>query len=80
MLKTSKMMTITVPKATFAAIRSEAKKRNETISGILRKAFDTYITDSYAVYTDEELAQLLKKDRLPRTLQQQLDRAIRHDG
>lgn len=77
MLKTSTMMTITVPKATSLTIRSEAKKRNETISGILRKAFDAYIADTSAVYTDAELAQLLHDDRLPKTLQQHLDRVIR---
>lgn len=76
MLKTSTMMTITVPKATSLTIRSEAKKRNETISGILRKAFDAYIADTSAIYTDTELARLLHDDRLPKTLQRQLDRAI----
>lgn len=77
MLKTAKMLTITVPKSTYATIRSEAKKRNETISGMLRKAFDLYISTSADVYSDSELEQLLQKDKLPTELSKDLARLTR---
>lgn len=74
MLKTAKMLTITVPKSTYAIIHSEAKKRNETISGMLRKAFDLYINTPTDVYSDSELNQLLHKDKLSSQLRKDLDR------
>ncbi len=42
MLKHSKLLTVTVPKATYARIRSEAKRRKTTISGLVRDAFESY--------------------------------------
>ncbi|MEK7649017.1 MAG: ribbon-helix-helix protein, CopG family [Patescibacteria group bacterium] len=42
MLKNSKLLTVTVPKATYTRIRSEAKKRRTSISGLVRDAFESY--------------------------------------
>ncbi len=42
MLKHSKLLTVTVPKAIYARIRSEAKRRKTTISGLVRDAFESY--------------------------------------
>ena len=68
------MLTITVPKATYRRIRSEAEKRDETISGMIRKAFELYVQTNGELYTDRELSQLLQRDRISSRLQKDLDR------
>lgn len=77
MLKTSKLLTVTVPKATYSSIRKEAQKRNETVSGLLRRAFDLYKNTPIQLYTDKELRQLLKRDALPTRLVSDLKRLTR---
>lgn len=76
MLKNSKMLTITVPRKTYYTIRQEAKKRDETISGLLRHAFEYLTQEKFEVYSDKELATLLKKDRLSSTMRSDLDRLL----
>lgn len=77
MLKTSKLLTITVPKATYAVIRKTAKDRQETVSGMLRNAFDQYISNDTELYSDQQLKQLLKKDQLPLRLRKDLDQLLK---
>lgn len=77
MLKTTKLLTITVPKSTYSAIRHEAKKRRDTVSGMLRKAFVQYIENDTELYSDQTLRQLLKDDRLSKNVQRDLDRLLR---
>lgn len=67
------MLTITVPKSTYGSIRKEAQKRKETISGLLRKAFDFFVQSSGDIYSNQELADLLGRDRLPTSLRKDLD-------
>lgn len=76
MLKTTKMLTITVPKTTYRSIREEAKKRNETISGLMRKAFVSYVDSSTELYSDRQLAELLRRDALSPKIQRDLDRLL----
>lgn len=76
MLKNSKLLTITVPKATYTAIRQAARKRQETISGMLRNAFEAYTSTNGSIYSDQELNALLKRDKLPAKLKHELDRLL----
>jgi hypothetical protein len=77
MLKTSKLLTITVPKATYQVIHSEAKRRRTTISGMLRQAFTDYVENDTNIYSDVELQRLLQRDQLSVRLQRKLDRQLR---
>lgn len=76
MLKTSKLLTVTVPKKTFADIRKEAKKRQTTISGLLRDAFFFYTQGEGEVYSDAELRRILDRDRLSLSLQKDLNKLL----
>lgn len=76
MLKTAKLLTITVPKSTYTAIHDEAKKRQDTVSGMLRRAFNDYVENSTELYSDRELDLLLKRDKLSTGLKQDLDRLL----
>ena len=73
MLKTSTMLTITVPKKTAQRIRQEAIKRSFTISGLLRTAFDQFTLEAPEPYTAIELKQLLTRDRLSPRIRRELD-------
>ncbi len=68
------MLTVTVPKATYRRIRSEANKRDETISGMLRNAFELYVQTTSELYSDRELQQLLQRDAISPQLRKDLDR------
>lgn len=76
MLKTSKLLTVTVPKKTFADIRKEAKKRQTTVSALVRDAFFAYTQGEGEVYSDTELRRILNVDRLSPTLQKDLDKLL----
>ena len=64
MLKHSKLLTVTVPKATYTRIRSEAKRRKTTISGLVRDSFELYsktpdaLKESVRSAVREEILQL----------------------
>jgi hypothetical protein len=73
MLKTSKLLTITVPKATYARIRVEASRRKSSISGLLRDAFDSYITYPPRNYTNAEIQDFINRDRLSPKLRKKID-------
>ncbi|MBI2484182.1 hypothetical protein HYV71_03290, partial [Candidatus Uhrbacteria bacterium] len=49
----------------YARIRSEAKRRKETISGLLRDSFEAYTRYSGTLYSDAEIADIIKRDHLP---------------
>ena len=76
MLKTSKMLTITVPKEMYRTIYKEASKRNETVSGLIRKAFTSYVDSGTELYSDRQIQQLLRHDALSPKLQKYLDRLL----
>lgn len=76
MLKTSKLLTITVPKKTFVDIRKEAKKRQTTVSALVRDAFFSYTQGEGEAYTDAELRRILHADRLSPVLQKDLDKLL----
>ncbi len=73
MLKTSKLLTITVPKATYKEIQGEAKKRKSTISGLMRTAFVFFVEQDDNLYSEREIAQFLQRDKISKKLQQELD-------
>lgn len=73
MLKTSKLLTVTVPKATYTRIRSEARRRNTTVSGLIRDAFDSYVIYPPRDYTDAEIKDFIKRDQLPEKLRLKID-------
>lgn len=76
MLKNSKMLSVTVPKKTLADIRKEAKKRQTTVSGLLRDAFFFYTQGEGEVYSDAELRHILNRDRLSPSLQKDLKKML----
>jgi len=51
MLKTATMLTITMPKKTARQIRREAARRNFTVSGLLRTAFEQFASGASELYT-----------------------------
>lgn len=71
------MLTITLPQRTLTRLRSEARKRNETVSGLLRRAFDTYTQHNQEIYTSQEIKQLLERDRLAISLAKNLDQLLK---
>jgi len=73
MLKSSKLLTITVPKSTYTRIRSEARRRDTTISGLLREAFNSYVTYRFREYTDADIQDFIKRDRLSPSLRKKVD-------
>jgi hypothetical protein len=75
-MKNAKMLTITLPTKTVTRLRSEARRKNETISGLLRRAFDLYTQHDQEFYTTKELAELLKRDRLAPSLIKDLGRLL----
>ena len=77
MLKTSKLLTITVPKPFLRKIRFESKRRDTSISELLRNAFDFYTEDIPEVYSDKEIASLVKRDELSRKFRTQLDSLLK---
>ncbi len=76
MLKTSKLLTMTVPKETYRRIHEEAVRRKATVSGLLRESFEYYIEQAGEVYSVEELDLLLKRDCLPKLLRERLDKIL----
>ena len=76
MLKTSKLLAVTVPKETYSRIRAEAARRKATVSGLLRESFEYYIEQAGKIYSDAELDRLLKRDRLSKSLKNRLDRML----
>lgn len=76
MLKTSKMLTVTVPKTTYARIRSEARRRSTTVSGLIRDAFDSYVTYPPRDYTDAEIHDFIRRDQLPSKLRLKIDKFL----
>ncbi len=75
-MQPSKLMSITVPKDTFARIRKTAKKENKTISGLLREAFEFFVDFQPRIYSDKEIETFLKEDTLSHTTQKSLDTLI----
>lgn len=73
MLKTTKLLTITVPKAIYREIQGQAKKRKTTISGLMRTAFISFTQQDDTLYSDREIADLLKRDKISPKLQLELD-------
>lgn len=80
MARTSQLLTITVPKATYARMKREAGRRQATVSGLLRTAFDCLTDESTEVYSDAEIRQLLARDRLPVSLRADLDLLLTRAG
>lgn len=76
MLKKSKLLTITVPKATYTRIRTEAIKRKSSISGMLRDAFESYTRYSGTLYSDQELQNIIQQDKLPLKIRKELDKLL----
>jgi hypothetical protein len=76
MARTSQLLTITVPRATYAQMKREAVRRRSTVSGLLRTAFDRLANESTDLYSDAELRQFFTRDRIPVSLQRDLDRLL----
>ena len=78
MLKTTKLLTITVPKITYKEIQSEAKKRKTTVSGLLRTAFSSFVEKDVDLYSDSYIEKILKRDTVPAKLQKDLDTLLKN--
>lgn len=76
MLKTTKLLTITVPKATYREIQGEAKKRKTTVSGLLRTAFSSFVEKDTDLYSDAYLEQIFKRDTISTKLQKDLNKLL----
>lgn len=76
MSETSKIINITVPKKMHQRIRTEAKKRNTTVSSLLRESFETYTQIPKVLYSDAELKDLLGRDKLSSTERKRLDHLL----
>lgn len=77
MLKTSQMLTITVPKATYSQIKKEAVRRKSTVSGLLQDSFEYFIEEPNNLYSDQEIKRILVRDRIPFSLQKEVDTLLK---
>jgi hypothetical protein len=77
MPKTAKMMSVTVPPSVYIRIKREAKKRETSISGLLRTAFEAYVSDDdIAVYSDDYIADLIERDKIPDSLRRSVHKKL----
>lgn len=75
MLKTTKLLSITVPKPVYREIHREAKKRNTTVSGLLRTAFEGYVQNFRQKSQTRETERILL-DKISTELHKGVDKFI----